>query len=245
MLQMDTKSIQTTLEDVAGIGDTRREVDEILHYLKNADLYTEFGAKVPRGVLLVGPPGTGKTLLAKAIAKEAGVNFMSTSGSEFSEMFVGVGASRVRQTFALARSSKPCIFFIDEFDALGEERSGSSGADLFGSDESANTINQLLTELDGFDDNSGVLILAATNRPQVLDRALTRPGRFDRVLTLPLPDLEGRIEILNVHARGKAIASDVDFHRVGRACAGMSGADIENLLNEAAISASRAEECVC
>jgi len=233
------QDLNTGLDDVAGIGQIRTEAEEVVHYLQNADLYAAFGAKLPAGVLLVGPPGTGKTLLARAIAGESKVTFLSASGSEFSEMFVGVGASRVRQTFALARKSRPCILFIDEFDAVAEERSGSSGADLFGSDESANTINQLLTEMDGFEDNSGVIVLAATNRPQVLDKALTRPGRFDRVLSLPLPDVGGREEILKVHTRGKRVSPGVDWSRVARSCAGMTGADIENLMNEAAIEVSR------
>lgn len=233
------RDLNVSLNDVAGIGQIRQEVEEVIHYLQNAELYEAFGAKLPAGVLLVGPPGTGKTLLARAIASEARVTFLSASGSEFSEMFVGVGASRVRQTFMLARKSKPCILFIDEFDAVAEERSGSSGADLFGSDESANTINQLLTEMDGFEDNSGVIVLAATNRPQVLDKALTRPGRFDRMLSLPLPDAKGREEILQVHARGKRVDPEINWQRVARSCAGMTGADIENLMNEAAIEVSR------
>ena len=229
-----------TLKDVAGLGAVREEAEELVHYLRNAERYLSLGAQLPAGVLMVGPPGTGKTLLARAIAGEAGVPFFYTAGSEFMEMFVGVGAARVRNLWETARKQKPCIIFIDEFDAIGTSRStaGYGG----GSEESANTINQMLTEMDGFENNSGLVILAATNRPQVLDKALTRPGRFDRWLRVPLPDMKGRVEIMQVHARGKAVTPDVDWARVARATAGWSGADLENLMNEAAIATARAEK---
>jgi len=229
-----------TLNDVAGLGPAREEAEELVHYLRNANTYLSLGAQLPAGVLMVGPPGTGKTLLARAIAGEAGVPFFYTAGSEFMEMFVGVGAARVRNLWEKARASRPCIIFIDEFDAIGTSRStaGYGG----GNEESANTINQMLTEMDGFENNSGLVVLAATNRPQVLDKALTRPGRFDRWLRVPLPDLPGRVEILQVHARGKAVTPDVDWARVARATAGWSGADLENLMNEAAIATARADQ---
>ena len=223
-----------TLNDVAGLGEARREAEELVNYLRNASVYQKLGAHLPAGVLMVGPPGTGKTLLARAIAGEAGVPFFFAAGSEFMEMFVGVGAARVRNLWEQARLERPCIIFIDEFDAIGTARDSSMG-----SEETANTINQLLTEMDGFEDNEGLVVLAATNRPQVLDKALTRPGRFDRWLRIPLPDCPGRVEILHVHARGKAFAPDVDFARVARATAGWSGADLENLTNEAAIATAR------
>ena len=229
-----------TLNDVAGLGAVREEAQELVHYLRNAEKYLSLGAQLPAGVLMVGPPGTGKTLLARAIAGEAGVPFFYTAGSEFMEMFVGVGAARVRNLWETARKQRPCIIFIDEFDAIGTSRSmaGYGG----GNEESANTINQMLTEMDGFENNSGLVVLAATNRPQVLDKALTRPGRFDRWLRVPLPDLRGRVEIMQVHARGKAVTPDVDWARVARATAGWSGADLENLMNEAAIATARADQ---
>jgi cell division protease FtsH len=232
------KSTGVTLADVAGLGSLRPEVEELVGYLRNADTYLKLGAQLPAGVLMVGPPGTGKTLLARAIAGEAGVPFFFAAGSEFMEMFVGVGAARVRNLWETARAQRPCIIFIDEFDAIGTARATGSASGI-GNEETANTINQLLTEMDGFEDNKGLVVLAATNRPAVLDKALTRPGRFDRWLRLPLPDLPGRVEILQVHARGKSVAPDVDWARVGRACAGWSGADLENLMNEAAISTLR------
>jgi len=228
-----------TLRDVAGLGEAMEEAREIVEYLQNAQRYLSLGAQLPAGVLMVGPPGTGKTLLARAIAGEAGVPFFYAAGSEFMEMFVGVGAARVRNLWAEARKVRPCIIFIDEFDAIGTARN-ASGA--FGSEETANTINQLLTEMDGFEDNSGLVVLAATNRPGILDKALTRPGRFDRWLRVPLPDWPGRVEIMQVHARGKACDPSCDWARVARACAGWSGADLENLMNEAAISSARAGE---
>lgn len=191
------------------------------------------GAKSPAGLLLVGPPGTGKTLLAKAIAGESGVPFFSTAGTEFSEMYVGVGASRVRDMFQKTRDAAPCILFIDEFDGIGQKRSSDGG------DESVHTINQLLTEMDGFEDNSGVVVIAATNRPSALDSALTRPGRFDRVVHLPFPNVKGRMEILNVHSRDKLVAPDVDFNRVARATAGFTGAQLMNLMNMSALEAVR------
>jgi cell division protease FtsH len=233
------KATGVTLADVAGLGSMRSEVEELVGYLRNADTYLKLGAQLPAGVLMVGPPGTGKTLLARAIAGEAGVPFFFAAGSEFMEMFVGVGAARVRNLWETARAARPCIIFIDEFDAIGTARASGNAAGM-GNEEAANTINQLLTEMDGFEDNKGLVVLAATNRPAVLDKALTRPGRFDRWLRLPLPDLPGRVEILQVHARGKSVAPDVDWARVGRACAGWSGADLENLMNEAAISTLRA-----
>ena len=232
------KSTGVTLADVAGLGTLRPEVEELVGYLRNADTYLKLGAQLPAGVLMVGPPGTGKTLLARAIAGEAGVPFFFAAGSEFMEMFVGVGAARVRNLWETARAARPCIIFIDEFDAIGTAR--SEGGAGMSNEETANTINQLLTEMDGFEDNKGLVVLAATNRPAVLDKALTRPGRFDRWLRLPLPDLPGRVEVLQVHARGKAVAPDVDWARVARACAGWSGADLENLMNEAAIATLRA-----
>jgi cell division protease FtsH len=233
------KSTGVTLADVAGLGALRPEVEELVGYLRNAEGYLRLGAQLPAGVLMVGPPGTGKTLLARAIAGEAGVPFFFAAGSEFMEMFVGVGAARVRNLWETARAQRPCIIFIDEFDAIGTARATGNAAGM-GNEEAANTINQLLTEMDGFEDNKGLVVLAATNRPAVLDKALTRPGRFDRWLRLPLPDLPGRVEVLQVHARGKAVAPDVDWARVARACAGWSGADLENLMNEAAISTLRA-----
>jgi cell division protease FtsH len=204
--------------------------------LKNADRFTALGAKIPKGVLLVGPPGTGKTLLAKAVAGEAGVPFFSISGSEFVEMFVGVGASRVRDLFEQAKTNAPCIIFIDEIDAVGRQRGAGMGG---GNDEREQTLNQLLTEMDGFEGNTGIIIIAATNRADVLDAALLRPGRFDRQVVVDRPDFGGRAEILNVHARGKTLGKDVDLDRIARRTPGFTGADLANLLNEAAILAAR------
>jgi cell division protease FtsH len=234
-VQMEPQT-QVTFGDVAGIDQAKLELNEVVDFLKNADRFTAIGAKIPKGVLLVGPPGTGKTLLARAVAGEAGVPFFSISGSEFVEMFVGVGASRVRDLFEQAKSNAPCIVFIDEIDAVGRQRGAGLGG---GNDEREQTLNQLLTEMDGFEDNTGIIIIAATNRPDVLDAALLRPGRFDRQVVVDRPDFGGRLEILNVHARGKTLAKDVDLERIARRTPGFTGADLANLLNEAAILAAR------
>ncbi|MEO0013280.1 MAG: cell division protein FtsH [Cyanobacteriota bacterium] len=234
-VQMEPKS-QVTFGDVAGIEQAKLELTEVVDFLKNADRFTAIGAKIPKGVLLVGPPGTGKTLLAKAVAGEAGVPFFSISGSEFVEMFVGVGASRVRDLFEQAKANAPCIVFIDEIDAVGRQRGAGLGG---GNDEREQTLNQLLTEMDGFEGNTGIIIIAATNRPDVLDSALMRPGRFDRQVVVDRPDYAGRQEILNVHARGKTLAKDVDLNKIARRTPGFTGADLANLLNEAAILAAR------
>ena len=234
-VQMEPKT-QVTFGDVAGIEQAKLELTEVVDFLKNADRFTAIGAKIPKGVLLVGPPGTGKTLLAKAVAGEAGVPFFSISGSEFVEMFVGVGASRVRDLFEQAKANAPCIVFIDEIDAVGRQRGAGLGG---GNDEREQTLNQLLTEMDGFEGNTGIIIIAATNRPDVLDSALMRPGRFDRQVVVDRPDYAGRQEILNVHARGKTLAKDVDLNKVARRTPGFTGADLANLLNEAAILAAR------
>jgi len=223
-------------EDVAGVDGAKLELQEVVDFLKNPDKYTKLGAKIPSGCLLVGPPGTGKTLIAKAVAGEAGVPFFSCAASEFVELFVGVGASRVRDLFEKAKAKAPCIVFIDEIDAVGRQRGAGMGG---GNDEREQTINQLLTEMDGFEGNTGVIVLAATNRPDVLDQALLRPGRFDRQVTVDPPDVQGRIKILAVHSRGKTLGSDVDFEKVARRTPGFSGADLENLMNEAAIMAAR------
>jgi cell division protease FtsH len=234
-VQMEPQT-QVTFGDVAGIEQAKLELAEVVDFLKNADRFTAIGAKIPKGVLLVGPPGTGKTLLAKAVAGEAGVPFFSISGSEFVEMFVGVGASRVRDLFEQAKTNAPCIVFIDEIDAVGRQRGAGMGG---GNDEREQTLNQLLTEMDGFEGNTGIIIIAATNRPDVLDQALLRPGRFDRQVTVDRPDFNGRAEILNVHARGKTLSKDVDLDRIARRTPGFTGADLSNLLNEAAILAAR------
>jgi cell division protease FtsH len=225
-----------TFDDVAGVEGAKLELQEVVDFLKNPDKYTALGAKIPKGCLLVGPPGTGKTLLAKAIAGEAGVPFFSCAASEFVELFVGVGASRVRDLFEKAKAKAPCIVFIDEIDAVGRQRGAGMGG---GNDEREQTINQLLTEMDGFEGNTGVIVLAATNRPDVLDSALLRPGRFDRQVTVDRPDVQGRIKILQVHARGKTIGKDVDFDKISRRTPGFTGADLQNLMNEAAILAAR------
>ncbi|KAF7140891.1 hypothetical protein RHSIM_Rhsim06G0008500 [Rhododendron simsii] len=234
-----------TFADVAGADQAKLELQEVVDFLKNPDKYTALGAKIPKGCLLVGPPGTGKTLLARAVAGEAGVPFFSCAASEFVELFVGVGASRVRDLFEKAKSKAPCIVFIDEIDAVGRQRGAGLGG---GNDEREQTINQLLTEMDGFSGNSGVIVLAATNRPDVLDSALLRPGRFDRQVTVDRPDVAGRVKILQgvfrikkkkVHSRGKALAKDVDFEKVARRTPGFTGADLQNLMNEAAILAAR------
>jgi len=234
-VQMEPQT-QVTFGDVAGIDQAKLELAEVVDFLKNADRFTAVGAKIPKGVLLVGPPGTGKTLLAKAVAGEAGVPFFSISGSEFVEMFVGVGASRVRDLFEQAKANAPCIVFIDEIDAVGRQRGAGLGG---GNDEREQTLNQLLTEMDGFEGNTGVILIAATNRPDVLDAALLRPGRFDRQVVVDRPDYAGRLEILNVHARGKTMAKDVDLEKIARRTPGFTGADLANLLNEAAILAAR------
>jgi cell division protease FtsH len=234
-VQMEPQT-QVTFGDVAGIDQAKLELAEVVDFLKNADRFTALGAKIPKGVLLVGPPGTGKTLLAKAVAGEAGVPFFSISGSEFVEMFVGVGASRVRDLFEQAKTNAPCIIFIDEIDAVGRQRGAGMGG---GNDEREQTLNQLLTEMDGFEGNTGIIIIAATNRADVLDAALLRPGRFDRQVVVDRPDFGGRAEILNVHARGKTLGKDVDLDRIARRTPGFTGADLANLLNEAAILAAR------
>ena len=234
-LQMEP-STQVTFSDVAGVEGAKLELTEVVDFLKSPDRFTAVGAKIPKGVLLVGPPGTGKTLLAKAVAGEAGVPFFSISGSEFVEMFVGVGASRVRDLFEQAKKNAPCIVFIDEIDAVGRQRGAGMGG---GNDEREQTLNQLLTEMDGFEGNSGIIIVAATNRPDVLDSALMRPGRFDRQVTVDRPDYAGRLQILNVHAKDKTLSKDVDLDKVARRTPGFTGADLANLLNEATILAAR------
>jgi cell division protease FtsH len=234
-VQMEPQT-QVTFSDVAGIEQAKLELTEVVDFLKNSDRFTAVGAKIPKGVLLVGPPGTGKTLLARAVAGEAGVPFFSISGSEFVEMFVGVGASRVRDLFEQAKSNAPCIVFIDEIDAVGRQRGAGLGG---GNDEREQTLNQLLTEMDGFEGNTGIIIIAATNRPDVLDSALLRPGRFDRQVVVDRPDFAGRLEILNVHSRGKTLGQDVDLEKIARRTPGFTGADLSNLLNEAAILAAR------
>ncbi len=234
-VQMEPQT-QVTFGDVAGIEGAKLELSEVVDFLKNPDRFTAVGAKIPKGVLLVGPPGTGKTLLAKAVAGEAGVPFFSISGSEFVEMFVGVGASRVRDLFEQAKKNAPCIVFIDEIDAVGRQRGAGLGG---GNDEREQTLNQLLTEMDGFEGNTGIIIVAATNRPDVLDQALLRPGRFDRQVVVDRPDYTGRLQILSVHARGKTLSKDVDLDKVARRTPGFTGADLANLLNEAAILAAR------
>lgn len=223
-------------DDVAGIEEAKEELQEVVTFLKQPEKFTAVGARIPKGVLLIGPPGTGKTLLAKAIAGEAGVPFFSISGSEFVEMFVGVGASRVRDLFKKAKESAPCLIFIDEIDAVGRQRGAGIGG---GNDEREQTLNQLLTEMDGFEGNTGIIIIAATNRPDVLDSALMRPGRFDRQVTVDTPDINGRLEILEVHARNKKLADEISLEVIARRTPGFSGADLANLLNEAAILTAR------
>ena len=225
-----------TFADVAGCDEEKEELSEIVDFLKNPKAYTAMGARIPKGVLLVGPPGTGKTLLAKAVAGEAGVQFLSISGSDFVELYVGVGAGRVRDLFEQAKKVAPAIIFIDEIDAVGRQRGSGLGG---GHDEREQTLNQLLVEMDGFGANEGVIVIAATNRPDILDPALLRPGRFDRQVTVNYPDTKGRVAILKVHAKGKPIAPDVDFESIAHATVGFTGADLENLLNEAALLAAR------
>jgi len=233
--QMEAKT-GVMFDDVAGIEEAKEELQEVVTFLKKPERFTAVGARIPKGVLLVGPPGTGKTLLAKAIAGEAGVPFFSISGSEFVEMFVGVGASRVRDLFKKAKENAPCIIFIDEIDAVGRQRGAGIGG---GNDEREQTLNQLLTEMDGFEGNAGIIIIAATNRPDVLDSALLRPGRFDRQVTVDAPDIKGRLEILDVHARNKKLAPDISLEAIARRTPGFTGADLSNLLNEAAILTAR------
>ncbi|MFO7143735.1 cell division protein FtsH, partial [Arthrospira sp. PCC 8006] len=233
--QMEAKT-GILFDDVAGIEEAKEELQEVVTFLKSPEKFTAIGAKIPRGVLLVGPPGTGKTLLAKAVAGEAGVPFFSISGSEFVEMFVGVGASRVRDLFKKAKDNSPCLIFIDEIDAVGRQRGAGIGG---GNDEREQTLNQLLTEMDGFEGNPGIIVIAATNRPDVLDAALLRPGRFDRQVIVDLPGYNGRLGILQVHARNKKLADDVSLEAIARRTPGLAGADLANLLNEAAILTAR------
>ena len=230
---------KVTFEDVAGVDEEKEELEEVVEFLKNPKKFTDMGARIPKGVLLVGQPGTGKTLLAKAVAGEAGVPFFIISGSDFVEMFVGVGASRVRDLFEQAKRNAPCIIFIDEIDAVGRQRGAGLGG---GHDEREQTLNQLLVEMDGFAANEGVIVLAATNRPDVLDKALLRPGRFDRQIVVGAPDVKAREQILEVHSRKKRLADDVDLKIIAKNTSGFSGADIENVLNEAALLAARRDK---
>ena len=236
---MTDEKRKTTFADVAGADEEKEELKEIVEFLKDPKKYNELGARIPKGVLLVGPPGTGKTLLARAVAGEAGVPFFSISGSDFVEMFVGVGASRVRDLFDQAKKNSPCIIFIDEIDAVGRQRGAGLGG---GHDEREQTLNQLLVEMDGFGANEGVIMIAATNRPDILDPALMRPGRFDRQVIVGRPDIKGREEILKVHAKGKPMAPDVELKTIAKSTAGFTGADLENLLNEAALLAARKDQ---
>ncbi|HKL95004.1 MAG TPA: ATP-dependent zinc metalloprotease FtsH [Haploplasma sp.] len=236
-----SKNKSITFDDVAGAVEEKEELAEVVDFLKNPKRYSDMGARIPKGILLAGAPGTGKTLLARAVAGEANVPFFTISGSDFVEMFVGVGASRVRNLFKAAKESAPCIIFIDEIDAVGRQRGAGLGG---GNDEREQTLNQLLVEMDGFSDNQGIIIIAATNRPDVLDPALLRPGRFDRQITIDLPDVRGRAAILKVHARNKKIDPDVNFKNLAQRIPGFSGADIENLLNEAALLAARSSRTV-
>ncbi|HET6810371.1 MAG TPA: ATP-dependent zinc metalloprotease FtsH [Acidimicrobiales bacterium] len=231
-----TERPRTTFGDVAGYNAVKQEIREVVDFLKSPGRFTDIGARIPKGVLLVGPPGTGKTLLARAVAGEAGVPFMSVSGSDFMEMFVGVGASRVRDLFQTARKQAPAIIFVDEIDSIGRKRGAGLGG---GHDEREQTLNQMLSEMDGFDSSEGIVMMAATNRPDILDPALLRPGRFDRQIVVPLPDLEERLPILQVHCRGKRMSPDVDLRLIARGTPGMSGADLANLVNEAALHAVR------
>ncbi len=235
---LDSK-VKTTFNDVAGIDEEKKELEEIVDFLKNGEKYMKLGAKIPKGVLLVGPPGTGKTLMAKAVAGEASVPFFSISGSDFVEMFVGVGASRVRDLFEQAKKHQPCIIFIDEIDAVGRQRGAGLGG---GHDEREQTLNQLLVEMDGFDVNTNIIVIAATNRPDILDNALLRPGRFDRQIYINAPDVKGREQILEVHAKNKKLDKDVDLKILAKRTPGFTGADLQNLLNESALLAARNNE---
>ena len=236
---LSSENIKVTFKDVAGVEEAKEELAEVIDFLKDPKKFTKLGGRIPKGVLLVGPPGTGKTLLAKAIAGEAGVPFFSISGSDFVEMFVGVGASRVRDLFLQAKKHAPCIIFIDEIDAVGRHRGAGLGG---GHDEREQTLNQLLVEMDGFETSEGVIVISATNRPDVLDPALLRPGRFDRQVVVPVPDVKGREEILKVHAKKVPLAEDVDISVLAKGTPGFSGADLENLVNEAALLAARANK---
>jgi len=233
---LDPEKQKVTFKDVAGVDEAKEELQEVVEFLKDPKRYTEIGARIPKGVLLYGPPGTGKTLLARAVAGEAGVPFFSISGSDFVEMFVGVGAARVRDLFDQAKKNAPCIVFVDEIDAVGRQRGAGLGG---GHDEREQTLNQLLVEMDGFDSNEGIIILAATNRPDILDPALLRPGRFDRQIVVDSPDLEGRKDIIKVHMRGKKLEDDVDVDVLARRTPGFTGADLANMINEAALLAAR------
>ena len=230
---------KVTFEDVAGIDEAKEELEEIIEFLKDPKKFTQLGGRIPKGVILMGAPGTGKTLLARAIAGEAGVPFFSISGSDFVEMFVGVGASRVRDLFMQGKKHAPCIIFIDEIDAVGRHRGAGLGG---GHDEREQTLNQLLVEMDGFESNEGVILIAATNRPDVLDPALLRPGRFDRRVVVPLPDIKGRKGILMVHSKNKPMADDVSLETIAKGTPGFCGADLSNLVNEAALMAARREK---
>ena len=236
---MDPRAVKVTFKQVAGLSEEKEELEEIVDFLKNPKKYTDLGARNPKGVILVGPPGTGKTLLAKAVAGEAGVPFFSISGSDFVEMFVGVGASRVRDLFEEAKKNSPCIVFIDEIDAVARRRGTGMGG---GHDEREQTLNQMLVEMDGFGVNAGIIVMAATNRVDILDPAILRPGRFDRKVVVGRPDVKGREEILNVHVKGKPIGDDVDLKTIAQTTAGFTGADLENLMNEAAILAAKKNE---
>ena len=239
--EYDAKDNKITFKDVAGQKEAKYELQEIVDFLKNPERFTKIGAKIPKGCLLVGPPGTGKTLLARAVAGEAGVTFLHTSGSDFVEMFVGMGAARVRDLFEQGRKSAPCIIFIDELDAVGRSRGSGLGG---GHDEREQTLNQMLVEMDGFDNEPGVIVLAATNRPDVLDPALLRPGRFDRQVTVALPDVQERLDILRIHTRKVKLDKDVDLARIARATPGTSGADLANMVNEAALFAARSDKTI-
>merc|ERR1719197_2216582 len=239
-IQMEPQT-GVTFNDVAGADGAKLELTEVVDFLKEPAKYSALGAKIPKGAVMEGPPGTGKTLLARAVAGEAGVPFVSATGSQFVEMFVGVGASRVRDLFGKAKKNSPCIIFIDEIDAIGRQRAGGGGGGMGGggNDEREQTLNQILTEMDGFEGNTGVIVIAATNRADVLDAALVRPGRFDRRVPVDLPDVKGRLDILKVHARGKPLADELDLSIIAKRTTGFSGASLANLMNEAAIVAAR------